>query len=56
MFNEELDKLFKGGDISWKTFEGIVNTMILYLEEYGDVSKDVRADLTNLIENKSCPS
>ena len=56
MFNEELDKLFKGGDISWKTFEGIVNTMIVYLEEYGDVSKDVRADLTNLIENKSCPS
>ena len=56
MFNEELTKQFMGGDISWKTFEGIVNKMIVYLEEYGDVSKDVRADLTNLIENKSCPS
>lgn len=56
MFNEELGELFQGGDISWKTFEGIVNKMIEYLGEYGDVSKDVRADLTNLIENKSCPS
>lgn len=53
MFNEELMKLFKGGDISWKTFTGIVNTMIGYLKEYGDASSDVRTDLTNLLN--SCP-
>ena len=59
MFNEELNKLFKGGDISWKTFEGIVNTMIGYFKEnYTDKEdKDkvnkVNGDLTNLL--KSCP-
>lgn len=54
IFNEELTNLFQGGDISWKTFTGIVNTMIGYLKEnYGDTSSDVRTNLTNLL--KSCP-
>ena len=54
MFNEELTNLFQGGDISWKTFTGIVNTMIGYLKEnYEDTSSDVRTNLTNLL--KSCP-
>lgn len=55
MFNEELNGLFGGGDISWKTFTGIVNTMIGYLKAYGDASNDVREKLINLINNKSCP-
>lgn len=54
IFNEELTNLFQGGDISWKTFTGIVNTMIGYLKEnYGDTSSNVRTNLTNLL--KSCP-
>lgn len=54
IFNEELTNLFQGGNISWKTFTGIVNTMIGYLKEnYGDTSSDVRTNLTNLL--KSCP-
>ena len=56
MFNEELMDQFKGGDISWKTFTGIVNTMIGYLKEnYEDNANanDAMGDLTNLIN--SCP-
>ena len=54
MFNEELMNQFKGGDISWKTFTGIVNTMIGYLKEnYEDDANDVIRDLTNLFN--SCP-
>ena len=59
MFNEELNKLFKGGDISWKTFEGIVNTMTGYFKENYTNKEDkdkvnkVNGDLTNLL--KSCP-
>ena len=56
MFNEELMDQFKGGDISWETFTGIVNTMIGYLKEnYEDNANanDAMGDLTNLIN--SCP-
>ena len=54
MFNEELMDQFKGGDISWETFTGIVNKMIGYLKEnYEDDANDVIRDLTNLLN--SCP-
>lgn len=54
MFNEELMDQFKGGDISWETFTGIVNKMIGYLKEnYEDDANDVIRELTNLLN--SCP-
>lgn len=59
MFDEELRRLFNGGDISWKTFTGIVNTMLRYFEENYTAEEDkdkvnkVKGDLTNLLN--SCP-
>lgn len=54
MFQEELSNSLQGGDISWKTFNMIVNKMIGYLREnYEDEADDVVRDLTNLLN--SCP-
>lgn len=52
MFKEELENILQPGEISWKTFNMIVNKMREYLQEnYGDeetneVTKDLN-DLTN---------
>ena len=54
MFQEELSNSLQGGEISWKTFNMIVNKMIGYLREnYEDEANDVIQDLTNLLN--SCP-
>ena len=54
MFQEELSNSLQGGEISWKTFNMIVNKMIGYLREnYEDEADNVIQDLTNLLN--SCP-
>lgn len=54
MFQEELSNSLQGGEISWKTFNMIVNKMIGYLREnYEDEADNVIRDLTNLLN--SCP-
>lgn len=54
MFQEELSNSLQGGEISWKTFNMIVNKMIGYLREnYEDEANNVIQDLTNLLN--SCP-
>lgn len=53
MFQEELSNSLQGGDISWKTFNMIVNKMIGYLKENYEDADDVIRDLTNLFN--SCP-
>ena len=55
MFQEELSNSLQGGEISWKTFNMIVNKMIGYLREnYEDEADNVIQDLTNLLN--SCPT